>query len=281
MIHTKKTIVDSISNILTRFKPSDEFRVPAEWLNYKIDEIRASLITTQYLQTQQIDHTWLSSPIKLALTRTNWSDDNTIICGCDVSKTTIPQTISLVNKDANLDLGLFRATSLCGTKQFFFQRMSRWNSTPAEHTNSLFKYYDRYNTVLFTNDPNATAILIVPILLTPEDGFLTNSNPVLSGSLVSGTVYVVKYGQVIYKGIPYAENSTFTADSTAVFTGTGKVYLNSQLQAYKDTDPYPASGEMIRQIEFEILTKEFKIEAGELTDVRNDSVDDANKVPAV
>lgn len=281
MDHSKKSLVDSIMNILTKFHITDETRFSFNWINYKADEIRAELIIKQYLEIRQIDHTWLSSPMKLSLHKTNWSDDSTITCSCDVSKTIIPQTISLVNKDANLDLGIFRITSLCGTNQYFFKRMFQWQYQPPEHTNSLFKYYDRYNTVLFTNDPNISAVLFLGILLNPEDGFLTNSNPVLSGTLVNGITYIVKWNQIVYNGVSYAPNATFTANATATFTGSGMVYLNSQLTAYRDTDPYPASGEMMRQIEFEILTKEFRIEAGELTDVRNDSIDDANKVQAV
>ena len=115
------------------------------------------------------------------------------------------------------------------------------------------------------------------LLLDPADGYLINSAPVLSGALVNGTVYLVKFGTVIYNNVVYAENTTFTANATATFTGNGTVYLNTQARAYRDTDPFPASGEMIRMIELEILTKEFKIEQSQLADINNDSADDAAK----
>jgi polyisoprenoid-binding protein YceI len=117
----------------------------------------------------------------------------------------------------------------------------------------------------------------IAILLHPEDGYLNNSAPVASGSLVNGTVYLVKYSQIVYNSTVYAANSTFTATATTTFTGQGTVYLNSQVEAYDETDPYPASGEMIRAIELEILTKEFGIEAGQIADIRNDSIDDTQK----
>jgi len=156
-------------------------------------------------------------------------------------------------------------------------RMTQWNYIPSDSTWSLFKYYDRRNTDLYVNTI-VDKLSFTGLLLDPADGYLINSAPVASGGLVSGTVYLVKYGQVIYNNVVYAENSTFTANATATFTGNGTVYLNSQARAYRDTDPFPASGEMIRQIELEILTKEFKIEANQIPDIINDSVDDAKKV---
>src|SRR6185369_10654679 len=169
---SKKNILDSLNNILTRFHITDEFRVKPRWLNYKIDQVRAQLIVAQYAQTGVIDHTWLSSPMKLTMYKTNWADDNSVSCGCDVSKTTIPQTISLISRDGNLDLGIFRLTSLCGKTQYTFRRNYQWTQTPPESTYSLFKYYDRFNTVLFTNNPDVQELLLVPILLNPEDGVL-------------------------------------------------------------------------------------------------------------
>lgn len=282
MSQTKKNIIDSILNIASRFKLTDEFRIVPSWIDYKIDAVRAELIVKEFAQTGNIDHTWLSSPMKVTLHNTNFADDPTVSCPFTVSKCTIPQTISLKSpNDINHDLGIFRVTSMCGNTQYFFNRMFMWTYTPKSHTNSLFRYYDRYNTELFINKANIDSLLIVPILLHPEDGKLNNSTPVASGSLVNGTVYYITGSQIIYNGAVKAAGTTFTANATTTFTGQGTVYLNSVVEDVLDTDPYPASAEMIRQIEIEILTKEFNIEKGQLTDVRNDSVDDANKTVEV
>jgi len=276
MAQTAKNIIDSIQIILTKFSKSDDSRLDEDWIYYKICQIAADLKVQQYMATKTIDYTWLGSPITLNFYKVNRADDNSVVCNCDISKTTIPQTISLPSKDGNLDLGIFSLSSMCGTKSYSLMRMTQWNYIPKGSTWDLFKYYDRRNTDLYVN-AIVDKLSFTGLLLDPTDGYLINSAPVLSGALVSGTVYLVKYGTVIYNNVVYAENATFTANATATFTGNGMVYLNTQARAYRDTDPFPASGEMIRQIELEILTKEFKIEASQAVDVLNDSVDDAVK----
>jgi len=276
MAQTAKNIIDSIQIILTKFSRTDEDSVDDDWIYFKICQVAADLKVQQYLATKVIDYTWLSSPMTLNFYKVNRADDNSVTCNCDISKTTIPQTISLPSKDGNLDLGIFSLSSTCGTKTYSLMRMTQWNYIPKGSTWDLFKYYDRRNTDLYVNTL-VDKLSFTGLLLDPADGYLINSAPIASGALVSGTVYLVKYGQVIYNNVVYAENTTFTANATATFTGNGTVYLNSQARAYRDTDPFPASGEMIRQIELEILTKEFKIEASQITDVINDSVDDTVK----
>lgn len=273
---TKKNIIDSIANLANRFKITDEWRISFDWINYKIDQVRAEMIVTEYAQTKIIDHTWLSSPMLIDFHRTNYADNLTVPNDCIVSKSTIPQTISLKSNEGANDLGIFSLTSVTGRNQYYFRRMFQWLYTPSDNTISMFNYYDRINTDLFINS-SATQLLLTPILLHPEDGILSNTNPVVSGSLVNGTVYIVKFGQIVYNNIVRPVNSTFTANATTTFTGNGTLYLNSQVSSFRDTSPYPASAEMIRNIELEILTKEFQIEKGALVDIRNDSVDDANK----
>jgi hypothetical protein len=281
MSATKKNIIDSLFEILTRFKRTDETRIDEDWLSYKIDSVRAELIIKQYAATGIIDQTWLSDLGDVAFHKTNYTDDPTIQVSCNIAKATIPQFVSLVSTDANNDLGIFSVTSLANSKQFYPKRMFSWRYTPSEHTNSLFNWYWRINTQLYVSDPNVTKLRIIGILLNPEDGYLNNTTPVLSGALANGTNYTVKGAQILYNGTVYSNNDTFTAGVVATFTGTGLVYLTSVASSYRDVDPYPASGEMIRNIELEILTKEFAIEKNQIADVRNDSVDDANKQPQI
>lgn len=278
MAQTQKNIIDSILNILNRFHITDEQRVNENWLAYKINQVRADLIVAQYAAQGLIDQTWLSDLGLLTFYRTNFADDKSVTCNCDVAKTTIPQVISLNNPSGNQDLGIYNVISACGSKQVTPKRMFQWTYCPPENTNSLFTYYWRINTQMYISDPSINKLRIIAVLLNPEDGYLINSQPIESGAIVNGTVYLVKYGQVIYNNVVYNINDTFTGTATTTFTGLGKVYLNSEIASYRDVDPYPASGEMIRRIELEILTKEFGIEAKELVDVRNDSVDDVNKV---
>lgn len=277
MAQTLKNISDSIRNILTKFGITDDSRLDPDWMYYKINQVRAQLIQAQYAETKTIDPTWLSDLGLVSFYSVNRADDPTITCACpNISKTTIPQTINLLTKDGNIDLGLYSVISACGTKPYYYKRMSMWNYTPPEHTNSLFNYYDRVNVSLYV-DKTVESLRVLAVLLNPLDGVDKNTAPIASGSIANGTVYIVRGGQVIYANVPYSDGATFTGGATTTYTGTGKVYLNSPETDYADVDPYPASGEMIRQIELEILTKEFGIEMKMPAEQRNDSRDDANK----
>lgn len=278
MSTTKKHIVDSIRNQASKFKVSDELRLDPDWLGDKVDQIASQLKIAQYLQTGILDQTWLTDLGLVDTYKVNMADDiNVTFCNCTISKFTIPQTISFISKDGNLDLGVYQLISACGKYQFFPRRMSMWSYTPEDSPMSKFKYYSRINTACYLNDGNLRKIRPILCLLHPEDGKLINSANIVSGDLVSGTSYTVKFGGVVYLSIPYSDGDTFTANATATFTGTGKVYLTSQARAYAETDPYPASGEMIRMIELEILTKELGIEKQQIADQRNDSIDDSQK----
>lgn len=279
-MQTKKGIIDFILNIANRYKVTDEQRIDVDILSYMIDIVAAELKVKQYIATKQIDHVWLSSPMILNFHRTNYADNQTITDDCIISKATIPQTIQLISMDANKDLGIFSLTSLSGKKNYSFDRISRWKNLPPEHTYSLMCWYDRINTDIFVNT-DVDRLLLTAVLANPEDGFINNSQSIPSGSLVNGTVYRNKFSQIVYDNSVIPPNTVFTATATATFSGIGKVYLNSEVTSFRDTSPYPASGDMIRQIQIQILTTEFKIEQGELLDVRNDSVDDANKVQSV
>lgn len=278
MAQTAKSIVDSIFNLATKFSRSDEQRQDEDWLYYKINQVCAELKIAQYLKTNILDQTWLSDGGLITFHKVNKADDPTVtFCKCDVGKAFIPQTISFLSKDGNQDLGIYYLISACGKTEYYPKRISMWNYTPSEHSNSQFGSYWRINTSLYTSDFKEK-LRLVAFFVNPEDGKLIESTPVASGSIVAGTVYLNKYNSIVYNGVPYVANTTFTGVAgVTTFTGSGTVYLNSQARAYRDTDPYPASPEMIRQIEFEILTKEFGIEMKALADVVNDSKDDALK----
>ncbi|CAK0764752.1 hypothetical protein CCP3SC1AL1_350016 [Gammaproteobacteria bacterium] len=274
---TAKNIIDSILAIATKFSRSDESRYDEDWLSYKVDQVAAQLKIDQYAKTNILDQTWLGDGGMISFHKVNKADDPSITyCNCDIGKAFIPKTIPLISKDGNQDLGIYYLISACGTKQYYPRRMSMWSYEPEGHTNRMFKSYWRINTSMYINDYKEK-LRIVAFWENPEDGKLIESTPISSGSIVSGTVYLVKYNPIVYNGVPYAANSTFTGGASTTFTGQGTVYLNSQARAYRDTDQYPASADMIRQIELEILTKEFGIEMKMLVDLRNDSKDDATK----
>lgn len=278
MSKTKKNIVDDIIGLLTKFKVTDEIRLDPDWMGAKIDDVRADLIRQEYFKTRQIDQTWLSDVSLINFTKTNYVDNPSGNFDCNIAKTTVPQVLTLSSSQGNFDLGIYSLISACGNYSYQPWPLSRWKHTPNCHSNSAFKWYWRHNSVLYVSD-QPTQLRLVAILLTPEDGKLINSASVPSGSIATGVSYTVRYGQVFYDSAVYQPGSTFTGTAVTTYaTQTGVVYLTDQIEAYSDVDPYPASGDMIRNIEIEILTKEFGIEKQQIPDLMNNSIDDAQRV---
>lgn len=274
---TKKSIIDDIDILLTRFEKTDDSRLDDDFLSYKIDQIRAELIRAEYKVTNVLNQVWFQDLGMVPLHKVNFADDASVTsCECDISKTFLPQIVSLENGNGNQELGL-NIMSACGKKKYHPYALAMWKDLPKEHTRSLFNYYARINTATYINKL-ASELRAYAILQSPEDGFTINSTPITSGGILSGVVYVVRYGSVIYDGVPYNNADTFTGVGETTFTGTGVVYLNSQKQAFTDTMAYPVTGDMARQIVIEICTKEFKIEsAGFALDIKDDSKDDGLK----
>lgn len=280
---TKKRIFDDILNILTRFGMTDDSRFDREWISNKIDQIRAEMIIAEYQENGDIDHTWLTDLGMVTFNAVNFADDPSVnYCSSDISKAFIPNVVSITSKrDSNVDLGIYTLISACGTKEYTPFPIALWKTIPCEHVRSRFSYYQRINTAIYVNK-NVDKLRIIAVLAAPEDGYIIQSAPVLSGSIATGIVYKVKGGTIIYNGIIRLENTTFTGVvSVTAYTGIGKAYLNSQLVALSETQPYPVNNDMARMITLEICTKEFGIESGRITDVLNDSTDDLQKAKAI
>ncbi len=275
MASTKKSIVDKIFLIASRFNTPDDARLSDRLISNLIDTIRAQLIVEKYRLTETVDFAWLNVPFYIDFYKINVTDDPTMsFCNCDMMKSEIPPVISLTNYNAsNQDVGVYSLFSACGKYAYFPRPLQMLQNIPSENTLSKFKYYARYNTTIYATG-TATKLRFSPILLYPEDGFVINSAPVLTGSIVSGTVYIVKFGTVVYNAVTYYANDTFTGTSATAFTGTGKVYLQDQVTAFEETTDYPVGGDMEREIVLEILTKEFQIEESMISELNNDNKDD-------
>lgn len=274
-IITKKGIIDDIEVILTKFGKTDDSRLDEDYISYKIDSIRAEIIQKIYQETEKIDPTWVQDLGMVNFNDVDFADDSAITsCDCIISKAFIPQIVSL----GTLDLGLYSIISSCGKTCYYPYEMAKWMYIPKGHERGLFHYYSRINNALYVNK-SIEKLRILAVLNNPEDAVIKNSLPIVSGSIVNGTVYIVKYLQVIYNGITYQPNTTFTGTTgvTTYFTNLGQVYLYSQAKSFTDLDPYPVSGDMARNIVLEILSKEFNIERQSIIDSENDSKDDSQK----
>lgn len=275
---TQKNIIDDIKNLVSKFSVTDENRLNNTWLPFKIDEIRAQLISQRVKDDDGLlDPAWLTDLGIVNFYKVNFSDDPTIsYCGCPIAKAYIPQVINVNTKSPNQDNGIYSITSVCGKNNYYYRALPQWKMIPKEHTYSMFKFYARLNTALYVEE-GTEELRIIALLLRPEDGYFIQSAPVLTGNIVSGTSYIVKFGSIAYNSAVYEDGDTFTGASATTYSGTGTVYLASQKATYRDTYPYPISADMARQITLEICSKEFQIEKSQLTDKRNDSEDDVQK----
>jgi len=84
---SKKSIIDDVLNIMSKFGQTDDSRLDVDWLSYKIDQVRAELIVKEYDTTKTIDNNWLSDLGLIDFHKVNFADDRTVTyCGCDISK---------------------------------------------------------------------------------------------------------------------------------------------------------------------------------------------------
>jgi hypothetical protein len=275
---TQKNILDDINAILTRFKRTDEYRVPDLYLYQKINEVRGQLICQQYKDTNILDQNWHSNLGLVSFHSINAADDASIgYCGCNpLSKAYIPSLLTLPTKDVNQDLGIISLTSVCGKTKYNNRPVGQVDLIPEEHPYAMFGWYWRVNTAIYVNRA-VEQLKFICILANPEEGFYIQSQSVLTGSIVLGTSYIVRGGQLVYDSVVYNDGDIFVGTATTTYIGAGKAYLLNQLMAYIETYPYPVNIDMARQIVLEICTKEFGIEKTEIQDIRNDSADDAQK----
>jgi hypothetical protein len=274
---TQKSIAEQIVLVLSKLKPTDESRFNDTYLYKLINQAREEAINADYKVTAVIDPAWMQDLGMVDFHRVNFADDISITSNaCDVSKAFLPQMITLEAGNGNQDLGV-NILSANGKTAYYPMALALWRNIPAEHEASMFKYFSRMNTSLYVNHL-VTKLRVYGLLQNPEDAAIINSEPILSGSIANGTTYIVKFGQIIYDGSTYRENTTFVGTATTTFAGTGKSYLNSQVTAFTEFDPYPVTGDMARKIVLDILVKEFGIERQAIPDLQNDSRDDATKV---
>lgn len=273
---TKNRIVSILQNILTDFQITDEdSRTDFNILSDLIDKVRTQMIIADYNENGIVRQEWLSDLGIVEFHRVNFPDDpNVTYCDCDISKAFVPKVISFTGEGGNPDIGFKAIMSVCGKFKYYPYPLELWKDIPTEHPRSLFKYYSRIDTSMYVNQ-KVEGLRIIAILETPEDGYIINSEPVASGNLVGGTEYIVKYKQITYNFVTIPVNGTFIAQSgLTTYSGAGTVYVADQLVQLTRNQPYPVSMDMARNIILELLTKEFRIAAGEIPDVLNDGTDD-------
>lgn len=278
---SKKQIVDATILWASRLKRSDESRLDPDLLGYLVEQVRCNLIHDEYNVTGMLDQVWFVDFGLYQMTKVNFADEPSIdFCACDIVKTKIPAVMNLTALgEGNLDLGL-KVLSACGKTSYFRRQIDSWRRIPKESVLSKFHYYDRLGVADFFANKLVNNLRFIGIPETTDGLMIKETLPIISGSLKSGYVYMVKgTGSVTYNGTTYLPDQTFTANSTKTFTATGtaQVFYQNFEREMTDRDPFPVSNRMARDIVISILSTELQIEKQEVADTVNDSLDDALK----
>ena len=278
---TRKNIVDLILILATKFRESDDSRFDEDALAAMVENARVTEIINEYNDTGIIDQNWLLDFGIYSLTRINFADDPIVdFCSCDIMKAEIPSVMNLTALgEGNLDLGL-KVLSACGTKEYSYYSIEFWKNLPKEHTRSKFSYYQRFGNDIYVNKL-VNNLRFIGIPETTEGLMIKKTLPVISGSIKTGIVYIVKgTGGLNYNSVFYLPNQTFTGVSgVSVFTATGtaQAFYNNYEVEMTENDRYPVSAHLARQIIISILSTELQIEKQQVADVVNDSTDDVLK----
>lgn len=269
---TGNEITYTIINLLTRFGFTDDSRLDPDQIAFIRDTVRAQLINQEFIATKTVDSAWLQDIGFVQTTPVNFNDtENIPYCECIVSKLTLPDSLSLYNPQSATDSSV-KLISSCGTRQFYYYPIELLSQIPKEHIRNNFYYYYRVGNSYYINK-KVDKVRAIMALASPKNSFINNNQYINSGSLIVGKIYIVKDSQVTHDGATYNPEQIFQAQNS-VYTGTGKVVMQSPLSAYNEDSPYPVRMSMARQIILEVLTKEFGIEESKITDVKNNSEDD-------
>jgi hypothetical protein len=273
---TKQELIYDIITIATKANYTDDTKLSERWVGYKVDEKRAIEIRESYKRNFAIDPSTIQDFGISDMTEINYADDKSFnYLDCKISKLTLPPTVNIINNLSSANnLGIYSIRSVDGRQEFYYMPHSKLMELyrlSEEHPNRKFKYFTQIgNAIYIPNGPEKIHPFL--ILERPLDGFVNQSENILTGNLIVGQSYIVMDKQVIHNGLGYIKDNVFVATSK-VFTGSGDVQLVNQKRSMTVWDEYPMSSTMAEVITMKILTQELKLTMAAITDARNDSVD--------
>lgn len=272
---TRKELIWDVKMILEQATISDESRMEEDYIGYKIDQKRAKEIRDTFKRNPVIEPIWLQDYGIFTLTPVNKAEDRTVsICDCKFSKAVLPAVVSITDNMSNIsDLGTTSIRSSTGEQEFHYMNFQQLSMLHPDSVLSKMRYYTKIGNAVYLT-PEVFKARAVLILESPLDGYVLDNTYISSGSLVSGTVYEVGSGNILYNSVRYYKGQSFTANATTTFTGTGKVQLYNQKRAMTNDDPYPMSATMAEVVLMKIFTQDYGIEAKRVSDIINNSQDD-------
>jgi hypothetical protein len=271
---TLEQIIYDIKMILRA--TTDDTRISDAHLFRKILNYRTIFITQEYFQTGTINTSWLQRLGLKTLTPVNSADNPIIIDGTiKLGKFTMPAVIPI-----GTEQGVYALYEGQRQKQIYrtiWPVLMHMISAKDGRLN-LFRYYCKIG-----NDTYVYRFIdqVEPILIldNPLDGYNFNTERIPINDLENGIEYYVMSGSLKEVGddgiTVHIKNTSFTCDSNSVYSGDAKIRLTEQVVAVAYNNEFPVDGATAQRIVLEILTKDFAIERQAVSDVVNDSADQA------
>lgn len=266
---TLRELRSDIMLIYERLKLSKDKRLLEKHCEFLIHKYRAAVINDDYKANRQIDPATLQDFGLVEFTKVHSSDDPAVPYGTNYfGKLTIPQVVTLPD-----DRGVYRVASSSKMCEHYPLMPPMFFAVPEGSIAALSRYYTRINNAIYI-DHYAKEGNVILILDNPMNGFVLLTEWVTSGNIKPGVSYTVQSGQVVYNGSSYNINTSFVGVAgITTFTGTGTLKHTIQKRAMTIDDNYPLSFKMAERVLVTMFYQEFKIEASQITDIRNDSQD--------
>jgi hypothetical protein len=274
---TRLNLIDHLTSVLTKAGETDDSRLDRDYLGYLIDNYRSKEIRDTYRRNPNIDPIWLQDYGVFDLTNIDRDEDTSIsVCDCEFSKATLPPLVSIVDpRSSTIGKGMYRVQSACGSYEYYPTTLQKLYLAPEGSVRTKFKHYVRVGNALYLT-PEVNKARVVAVFEKPLESFVLQTEKVVSGDLVALTSYTVVSGNVTHSGTVYGPGQVATAIFTAVtttFTGNGIVKYTNDKRAMTNNDEYPMSATMSEVVIMKILTNEYGVERGVVSDIIDDSRD--------
>lgn len=242
------------------------------FLAYKIHEYRALFIQKKYAENREIEPEWLQTiPIEQFTCVGTGDDPNVVGETTRLGKCTLPAVVSLPR-----NLGMYRLSASSKQKQIYptteheFYMMLETGDDRLRHFEFYYPLGKSYYIYPYREKGTATCILENPL---EAQGKQTEIVP--NGSLQNGVEYLVAQNSIVYGQKLYIVGQSFIASEAngSSYSGDGVLFMKNKLYTLDTRADYPCDAGMAEMIILEILTKDFKLEAQYITDIRQDFAD--------
>ncbi len=266
IIYDVKTILDALQ-ITTRVKD--------RYLIHKINNYRALFLEQMFEEQngKDVNPLYYSRwPNQLGTVVDSADFETNSISTIKFMKYSLPKVIKL--DDVNKSI---KVRSVSRQIQFYYKTLPEIMELIFSDSflPKLYHYWYIEGNEVYIYQPVKADFLL--LLEDPTDGYEINTHIYDITNLENGNTYVVISGIIRQDtGVAmslYKVEDEFTCNTDYTYEGDGKVKLSIQMEQLTKSGDYPIERSMAQKIVLAILTNEYKIEQGTITDITNDAMD--------